>query len=168
MLGLGAVVATTRDSLLEKKHRVIQLGVGFVCLPKADWISRLGAGVESVGRVRFHAKCVSCRCLEGLEPASWERDTSFGKPNAVAAGGCSSAPIGLAATIHHLLAASACGHGQMTRPCCLHRHSQKNGCGGCACGSKRGCCGRCGFPMLTSVGRAKSGCWLGSWCGFVR
>ena len=95
--------------------------------------------------------------------SSW-RGTSFGKPNAVAAVGCSSAPIGLAATIHHLLAASACGHGQMTRPCCLHRHSQKNGCGGCACGSKRGYCGRCGFPILARVGRAKTGLWRGSWC----
>ena len=156
MLGLGAVVATTRDSLLEKKHRVIQLGVGFVCLPKADWISRLGAGVESVGRVRFHAKCVSCRYLGGLEPASWEQHTSFGKPNVAATVGCSNVAIGPAATKHRLLAGGWCCHPQTTIRSHPHPHSQMSGYGGCVSDNKRGCFGRCGFPIQASLNRAKN------------
>ena len=157
MLGLEAGVATRRASLLGQTHRVRRLGAGLVCLPKADWIARLGAGVESVGRVRFHAKCVSCRCLEGLEPASWERDTSFGKPNVAATEGCSNGPIEQAATKHRLLLGRWRCHLQTTIRSHLSPHSQMNGHGGCASDNTHGCFGRCGFPIQARVGCAKKG-----------
>ena len=156
MLGLGVGVATTRDSLLGQTHRVRRLGVGLVCLSKADWIARLGAGVESVGRVRFHAKCVSCRYLGGLEPASSGRDTSFGKPNVAATVGCSNVVIEQAATKHRLLAGEWRCHQQTTIRSHLSPHSQMNGHGGCASDNTHGCFGRCGFPIQASLDRAKN------------
>ena len=156
MLGLGVDVATTRDSLLGQTLRVRRLGAGLVCLPKADWIARLGAGVESIGTNRLGAKCVSCWYLAGLEPASSGRDTSFGKPNVAAMVGCSNVAIGQTATKHRLLAEKWCCHQQTTIQSHPHPHNQMSGHGGCACGSKRGCFERCGFPIQASLDRAKN------------